>query len=237
MNRTERRLIFTYFLVLIFCAPVLFAPPLHGQSNEPTFQGQSPRSSRPLRTKPRAPTSSLGDENNELILPQVAPEILGDWGGHLYILSSDGIFRPSRSSPISLLFGRHSDGTIYVRTGVWGSSTSRLIRVTAQVVDPKKIKIIEEHFVTVGFETWRVTEKNTLILKNRNVMDCLESVQIYDEQIDSQAGMYSRPSFSAILHGSLHIISDDEESELHAELLRQGAVPQASVEGSNNFDR
>ena len=68
------------------------------------------------------------------------------------------------------------------------------------------------------------------------IMDCLESVQAYDEDTNSLAGAYARPQFSAILHGSLHIISDDEESELHAELLRQGAVPQANVEGSNNFD-
>jgi hypothetical protein len=138
---------------------------------------------------------------------------------------------------MSLLFGKHSDGTIYVRTGVWGRSTSRLIRVTAQVVDPRKIKIIEEHFATVGSETWRVTDKDTFILKSMKVMDCIESVQVYDEETDSQGGMYARPTLSAILHGSLHIINDAEQSELHAELVRQGAVPQASVEGSNNFDR
>jgi hypothetical protein len=234
MSHTGQRRILPYMALLIFGAPLIFARSLHAQSHEPIFQRQS---SRPFVTKPSVPFTSQEDEHNELVLPQVAPEIIGNWGGHLYLLSSDGILRPSRSSPMSLLFGKHSDGTIYVRTGVWGSSTSRVIRATAQVVDPRKIKIIEEHFATVGSETWRVTEKDTLILKNMKIMDCIESVQVYDEETDSQAGMYARPSFSAILHGSLHIISDEEESELQAELIRRGAVPQASVEGSSNLGR
>jgi hypothetical protein len=173
---------------------------------------------------------------NELVLPQVTPEILGRWGGHLYLLTSDGSLPPSQSSPISLLFGQHRDGTVYVQTGVWGRSASQLVRVTAQVVDPRKIKIFDEHLATVGSQIWRVTQKDTLILKNVKVMDCLESVQAYDENTSSPASVYARPQFSAILHGSLRIISDEEESELHAELLRRGAVPQANVEGSNNFD-
>jgi hypothetical protein len=119
---------------------------------------------------------------------------------------------------------------------LWGNSTSKLLRVAAQVVDPKKIKIVEEHLAIVGSETLRVTEKDTLIVKNSNVMDCIESVQCYDVDTNGLADTYSRPRFSAILHGSLHIITTEEESELQTELALLGAIPQANVEGSSSFD-
>ncbi len=174
-------------------------------------------------------------EQNELELPRAVPQFVGKWGGHLYLLSTNGNFGARESSPQSFTFGQHSDGTVYVETFVWGENGSRIVSARAKVLSPTKIEIRWEHLASEGSETRTVVQKESILLKNSRVMDCIESDQVFSQTgLGSMSG-YEQPIFSAIYHGSLQQISDSEIEALRDELIRRGAVPQIGVEGSGKF--
>ncbi len=80
-----------------------------------------------------------------------------------------------------------------------------------------------------------MVQKESILLKNSRVMDCIESDQVFPGTgLDLMSG-YEQPIFSAIYHGSLQQISDSENEALGDELIRRGAVPQTGIEGSNKF--
>jgi hypothetical protein len=175
------------------------------------------------------------NDGDVLILPQATREFVGQWGGHLYLLSYGGAFQPKQSSPTSLEFGQRSDGTIFVRTEVWGQSVDGGTHATARVLSPERIRIQVEHVVDVGSQTFRVAQRYSVILKRKGVLDCIESTQVYGGAIASLGDPYEAPAFSANYRGSLLIITDEEAAKLRAELLSRGYVPESSVEGQGNF--
>lgn len=82
-----------------------------------------------------------------------------------------------------------------------------------------------------------VVQKESILLKNSGVMDCIESDQVFAQSEVDPVDGYEQPMLSAIYHGSLHQISESEREVLEDELIRRGAVPQIGVEGSGNFAR
>jgi hypothetical protein len=193
--------------------------------------------SRPLTLPPAAPAVQPGSQpsQNELELPQAVPQFVGTWGGHLHLLSSNVNFGASESTPESFTFGRHSDGTVYFETSVWGKSGSSIVSARAKVISPTKIEIRLEHLLSDGSETRTVVQKESILLKNSKVMDCIESDQIFPQAELDPASGYEQPIFSAIYHGSLQQISDSEDEALRDELVSRGAVPQTGIEGSSKF--
>ena len=220
----------TNVVILIVCFMGVLSSPISAQQHGTVMHRQSPALPEPPPiAKPSAPPNG---QENELVLPQVTPEIIGLWGGHLYQMSSNG---PSlHASPTSLLFGQRGDGTIYVRTGIWGKTDARIVNATAQVLTPNRIKITEEHLVSADSRVLRVTQKYSLLLKDKKVIDCLETVQINS---DGSSSPYERPIDSVNFHGVLRILSDKEDNEIRTELLREGDVSQGTVEGSKNFSQ
>ncbi len=153
----------------------------------------------------------------------------------MYLLSSNGNFGARESSPESFTFGQRSDGTVYIETSVWGEGESRIVSARAKVLSPTKIEIRFEHLTSEGSETRTVVQKESILLKNSRVMDCIESDEVFPQaELDTASG-YEQPMFSAIYHGSLSQISDSEEEALEDEMIRRGAVPQIDVEGSSKF--
>ena len=188
-------------------------------------------------TLPQAPAVQPPSEasQNELELPRAVPQFVGKWGGHLHLLSSNVNFGASQSSPESFTFGQHSDGTVYFETSVWGKSGSSIVSARAKVLSPTKIEIRLEHLASEGSETRTVVQKESILLKNSRVMDCIESDQIFPQAELGAMSDYEQPIYSAIYHGSLQQISDSESEALRDELIRRGAVPQTDVEGSGKF--
>lgn len=204
------------------------------QAPQPIIPRQN---TRPLNLPPAPPAGQPESrvEQNELELPRAVPQFVGKWGGHLYLLSTNGNFGARESSPQSFTFGQHSDGTVYVETFVWGENGSRIVSARAKVLSPTKIEIRWEHLASEGSETRTVVQKESILLKNSRVMDCIESDQVFSQTgLGSMSG-YEQPIFSAIYHGSLQQISDSEIEALRDELIRRGAVPQIGVEGSGKF--
>jgi hypothetical protein len=103
------------------------------------------------------------------------------------------------------------------------------------VLNPRKITIVEEHIVSDGSRALHVVQKEDILIKKSRILDCLESVQVFADSDGLSVNPAERPESSANYHGSLHILSDTEESELEGELLRKGEVQRGTVEGSGNF--
>jgi len=219
------------FRIACVCVLVAFPYEVWAQMPQPLLPHQN---SRPLKL-PQAAQPENRDSQNELDLPRAVAQFVGKWGGHLYLLSSNGNFGARASSPESFTFGQHSDGTVYFETSVWGKSGSSIGSARAKVVSPTKIEIRLEHLVSDGSETRSVVQKESILLKNSRVMDCIESDQIFPQAEAGPVSGYEQPIFSAIYHGSLQQISDSDEEALMDELIRRGAVPQIDVEGSSKF--
>jgi hypothetical protein len=182
------------------------------------------------------PAENDEEDTGVLILPRATKEFVGHWGGRIYLLSHAGAFRPRQSSPTSLEFGQRSDGTVFVKTAVWGRPTQGQPVATAQVVDPKKIKIRVSHSVAEGSEVLRVVQTYSLILKRDHVLDCLESVLIYANSASGLGYPYDQPKLSANYHGALRILKPQEADDLKSELLSEGYVPRVAVEGERSLD-
>lgn len=235
MNRTLA------FLLVVLEFLSLTEVALAGSSDTllPRQGTQLPRTRAPQTTGqsviPKSATAQGEESANILILPQAAKEFVGHWGGHLYLLSSSGGFHPQQSSPATLEFGQRSDGTVFVRTGVWGRPSDGGTHATAHVVSPQRIRIQVEHVVAEGSKALQVSQKYSLILKHKGVLDCIESAQVYDGTGTGLGYPYDRPIFSANYHGVLMAITEEEAARLQAEVLSQGYVPEAKVEGQGNF--
>ena len=224
----------TNFRIAFAC--LLLAIPYNAwaQALQPIIPRQT---TRPLSLPPSAPVTRPESDvgQNELELPRAVPQFVGRWGGHLYLLSTSTSFGAPNSSPESFTFGQRSDGTVYISTSIWGKGGSTIVSARAKVISPTKIEIRLEHLTSGESETRTVIQKESILLKNSGVMDCIESDQIFAQaDLDSMSG-YEQPMFSAIYHGSLHQISDSESEVLEDELIRRGSVPQMGVEGSQRF--
>lgn len=222
------------FCKALICVIVVLPSGVWAQAPQAIIPRQD---ARPLILPPTAPAVQPESQagQNELELPRAVPQFVGKWGGHLHLLSSNVNFGASESSPESFTFGQHSDGTVYFETSVWGKSGSSIVSARAKVLSPTKIEIRLEHLASDGSETRTVVQKESILLKNSKVMDCIESDQIFPQAALDPVSGYEQPIFSAIYHGSLQQISDSENEALRDELIRRGAVQQTGIEGSSKF--
>jgi len=139
------------------------------------------------------------------------------------------------AEPISFVFGQRRDGTVFFSTSIWGNPSIKEMSASAEVKTPQKIRITEEHLAVQPSRTLRVVQKSNLLMKPNRIIDCLETIQIF--RTENEIANYGeiRPEYSAIFHGSLHILTDAEENALAEELRRKGSVPQGDVTGSSKF--
>lgn len=232
MNRSPRVLFGRLKTVVVMISLCYLVPCLAGIGfcqDRPLLR-QNPKVTLPTPAPPSATLPSESGANNELELPRASPEFAGMWGGHLYSLSATSA-SPLPPQATSLLFGQRADGTVYFRTGIWGNPSFRTIRIDAQVANPRKIKITEEHMVPEGAGSARVVQKYDILLKDGKALDCLEITQVFT------GGGWSptRPDASAMFRGTLHPINSSQESELGAEILSNGSVMQGVAGASRQF--
>ncbi len=211
----------------LLCWSSIF-PSLSNAQQMPAFRRQGPD----LQSPSSQPLEIPKDRQNELELPRASEQFVGRWGGHLYSLSQEpGL----GSEPISFAFGQKADGTMFFTTGIWGSPSMQQISASAEVKSPQKIKIIEVHLAVHADKTLRVVQKSNLLLKPNHIIDCLETVQIFNSESENSYYGEPRPEYSAVFHGALRLLTASEESALADEVRQKGSVRQGEVTGSSNF--
>ena len=165
--------------------------------------------------------------HNVLVIPRASRDFVGEWGGHLRLTRVLGDAPASPDSIVSLAFGER-DGNVFMQTTAFAGRSSRIVKTSADVVNPKTIKL-KLKGLEMAFNPPIVhKEELHLALTGRNTMNCLKYVDFY-------APDSSTPIASIAYQGDLHILSAQERRALQAQVLEKGQIPQKSIESSRRF--
>ena len=218
------RLLFALMLVLAMAAnastqqigrqrsSTLELPPMPGKQQESLPQ---------VSPVPGAPGQ------NVLVIPRASHDFVGEWGGHLRLTRVLGDVPASPDSIVSLAFGER-DGNVFMQTTAFAGRSSRIVKTSADVVNPKTIKL-KLKGLEMAFNPPIVhKEELHLALTGRNTMNCLKYVDFYAPDSNT-------PIASIAYQGDLHILSTQERRELQAQVLKKGQIPQKTIESSRRF--
>ena len=122
---------------------------------------------------------------------------------------------------MSLLFGER-DGNVFLRTTVFGSPDSNVLRTGADVIGPRDVTLKIEGLEIAHRPPVRHVEKLRLSLNEAGALDVVKSVSLY-------VTGDSEPFAEADYQGTLHQLTGDEERELNREVTERGEVPQATI--------
>src|SRR5260370_1405005 len=78
--------------------------------------------------------------HNVLVIPRASRDFVGEWGGHLRLTRVLGDAPASPDSIVSLAFGER-DGNVFMQTTAFAGRSSRIGKTSADVVNPKTIKL------------------------------------------------------------------------------------------------
>jgi hypothetical protein len=164
---------------------------------------------------------------NVLVIPRASRDFVGEWGGHLHLTRVLGDVPASPDSIVSLAFGER-EGSVFMQTTAFAGRSSRIVKTSADVVNPKTIKLKLKGLETAFDPPLVHKEELHLALTGRNTMNCLKYVDFY-------APDSSTPIASLAYEGDLHILSAQERSALQAQVLQKGQIPQKTIESSRRF--
>lgn len=175
------------------------------------------------------PTPRFEPSQSVLIIPQASREFIGEWGGKLQVRNVAGNINPPPTTIVSLLFGE-TDGAVYMRTTAFASPNSNILQTSAEVVNPRRVKLELKGLEIQYQPPVRHFETLTLALVGHDQMDCIKNVDLY-------VPGNPNPVASVHYHGTLHLLSEQERHELEREVVESGAVPQRTIEERRRFDR
>jgi hypothetical protein len=218
------RLLFALMLVLAMAANA--SAQQIGRQRSSTLE-LPPMPGKQQETLPRMSPVPGAPGQNVLVIPRASHDFVGEWGGHLRLTRVLGDLPASPDSIVSLAFGER-DGNVFMQTTAFAGRSSRIVKTSADVVNPKTIKL-KLRGLEMAFNPPIVhKEELHLALTGRNTMNCLKYVDFY-------APDSSTPIASIAYQGDLHILSAQERRELQAQVLKKGQIPQKSIESSRRF--
>jgi hypothetical protein len=187
----------------------------------PPLTGNRQRASSSATPVPMTPGQ------NVLVIPRASPDFVGAWGGHLRLTRALGEVPVARDAIVSLAFGE-SSGMVFMQTTAFAGRSSQIVKTTADVVNPKTIKL-KLKGLEMAFNPPIVhKEELHLALIGKDTMNCLKYVDFYEAGRDT-------PIASMAYEGNLHILSEQERRALRDQVLSRGQVPQKTIEGSRRF--
>jgi hypothetical protein len=189
-----------------------------------------PAAGRQTQVLPQAPSPPVSHQPgaNVLVIPRASRDFVGEWGGHLRLTRVVGMEPPtSRDSIVSLAFGE-TKGTVFMQTTAFGSRSSQIVDTSADVINPKTIKV-KLKGLEMAFQPPIIhREELHLALTGKDNLNCLKYVDFYQPGSDV-------PIASLAYEGDLHILSAEERQALTEQVLRRGQIPQKEIEGSRSF--
>jgi hypothetical protein len=189
-----------------------------------------PAPGRQTETVPSAPSPPVTRQPgaNVLVIPRASRDFVGEWGGHLRLTRVVGMEPPtSRDSIVSLAFGE-TKGTVFMQTTAFGSRSSQIVDTSADVINPKTIKV-KLKGLEMAFQPPIIhKEELHLALTSKDNLNCLKYVDFYQPGNDI-------PIASLAYEGDLHILSAEERQALTEQVLRRGQIPQKEIQGSRSF--
>lgn len=225
----RRRVLPIAFAVL---ALALIVPVPNGSAQQIGHQGSSTLELPPLSGKqeqsiPQAPPVPMQPSQNVLVIPRASRDFVGEWGGHLHLTRVLGGVPAMPDSIVSLAFGE-SNGSVFMQTTAFASRSSRILKTSADVVNPKTVKLKLRGLEMAYDPPILHKEELHLALTGKDTMNCLKYVDFYTPGQDT-------PIASMAYEGNLHLLSPQERRDLQAQVLSRGQVPQKQIEGSRSF--
>jgi hypothetical protein len=212
--------------LMIALAPCAFAQHIGSQSSEGTLE-LPPLTGRQRGAASRATPVPGAPGQNVLIIPRASRDFVGEWGGHLRLTRTVGEVPPARDAIVSLAFGENG-GVVFMQTTAFAARSSRIVNTSADVVNPKIIKL-KLKGLEMAFNPPIVHQEELhLALIGKDTMNCLKYVDFYESGHDT-------PIASMAYEGNLHILSEEERRALRDQVLNRGQVPQKTIEGSRRF--
>lgn len=219
----RRQLFAAAFLALIGVAAAAYPQPIQRQGG-----GDVLEIPRVLPQQPAAPPPAPAN-GSMLVIPRVSHDFAGVWGGHLRLMRVLGEARAMPYAVVSLVFGVRG-GEVFIRTTAFAQPSSRILGVRVNVKNPRTVTIRLEGLEYDLTPPLRHVEDLHLVLTANKMIDCLKYVDFYESGRKA-------PIVSIAYRGTLHILTEAEERELHREVIRQGQVPQREVQGSRRLAR
>ena len=173
------------------------------------------------------PPVTLQPGHTTLTIPQASRDFIGELGGYLRVDKVLGDIDAPDEAIVSLAFGE-DNGTVFMRTTAFAGRHSMITKTTAQLLDPRRIKLRLEGYELKASPPLKHVESLSIALTGRDKMDCLKYVDFY-----LPGG--GTPVASIDYHGSLRQLSEAELREMQEEVVRSGSIPQKQIEGSRNF--
>jgi hypothetical protein len=164
---------------------------------------------------------------NVLVIPRASRDFVGEWGGHLRLTRALGEVPAANDAIVSLAFGE-SSGVVFMQTTAFAGRSSQIVKTSADVVNPKTIKLNLKGLETAFNPPIVHKEELHLALIGKDTMNCLKYVDFYAPGRDM-------PIASMAYEGNLHILSEEERRALRDQVLSRGQVPQKTIEGSRRF--
>jgi hypothetical protein len=197
-----------------------------GQQGSSTLE--LPPSGRQIKVLPKAPPAApMQPGRNVLVIPRASRDFVGEWGGHLRLTRVLGMAPASHDSIVSLAFGE-SNGTVFMQTTAFASRSSQIIQTSADVVNPRTIKVKLKGLETAFRPPIVHKEELHLALTGKDTINCLKYVDFYQPGSDVAIA-------SMAYEGDLHILSPEERRALTEQVLKKGQIPQKQIESSRRF--
>ncbi len=176
---------------------------------------------------PKTTPVPMAPGQNVLVIPRASHDFVGEWGGHLRLTRALGEVPAANDAIVSLAFGE-SSGVVFMQTTAFAGRSSQIVNTSADVVNPKTIKLNLKGLETAFNPPIVHKEELHLALIGKDTMNCLKYVDFYEPGRDT-------PIASMAYEGNLHILSEEERRALQDQVLNRGQVPQKTIEGSRRF--
>ncbi|MHB8383468.1 MAG: hypothetical protein ACYDC3_14170 [Candidatus Binataceae bacterium] len=144
------------------------------------------------------------------MLPEANQSFIGTWGGHVSVDPSQTKLVGQAVMPASYYFGV-MDGTIYLRTEVYGNSAWPVVKSSVKLLDPSRVRFELDSLCSTCKPQCREVEDTTLKLNADKSLDV---------QVDGYAYWQGDGHTQVNYHGTLHPADARQISAIDSEVKR-----------------
>ena len=144
------------------------------------------------------------------LLPTANQHFIGSWGGHLSVDPSQAKLVTDPVMPASYYFGV-MNGTIYLRTAVYGSAQWPVVRSSVKLLDSSRVRFQLDSLCSTCKPQCREVEVTTLKLVDDKTLDV---------QVDGYAYWQGDGHTLVTYHGTLHPVDAQQLATIDSEVKR-----------------
>ncbi|HUY28343.1 MAG TPA: hypothetical protein VMV27_13070 [Candidatus Binataceae bacterium] len=178
-------------------------------------RGTGPAAPQMTESAPAMQAHVLHDGNGAssaptFLLPAANQGFVGTWGGHLSVDPSQTKLVGDPVMPASYYFGV-MNGTIYLRTEVYGNAAWPVVRSSVKLLDPSRVRFQLDSLCSTCKPQCREVEVTTLKLAGDKTLDV---------EVDGYAYWHGDGRTMVNYHGTLHPADAQQIAAIDSEVKR-----------------